>query len=154
MRLENYKYRGARACVLLHEKYMKEFLEVWKEAKAKGITTYVEGDDDYKSMETLLLHVLRAARGYMTWMCKMLELPDPDIRKVPDVEVIEEQADDYLSKLLAKWEKPLTNVTARQCYIPEFASMWRTKYCIDAMLEHAVSHPIKHTFQLKEWNGE
>ena len=49
MRLENYKYRGARACVLLHEKYMKEFLEVWKEAKAKGITTAEQFRDSVKT---------------------------------------------------------------------------------------------------------
>jgi hypothetical protein len=31
-----------------------------------------------------------------------------------------------------------------------FPSRWNVHYCIDAMLEHAVMHPIRHTFQLQE----
>jgi hypothetical protein len=27
---------------------------------------------------------------------------------------------------------------------------WRTRYCVDSMLEHAVIHPIRHAFQLNE----
>jgi hypothetical protein len=33
---------------------------------------------------------------------------------------------------------------------PEYPSRWQTRYCIDAMLEHAVMHPIRHAFQLEE----
>jgi hypothetical protein len=31
-----------------------------------------------------------------------------------------------------------------------YKSNWGTDYCIEAMLEHAVMHPIRHEFQLKE----
>ena len=37
---------------------------------------------------------------------------------------------------------------------PEYASEWQTRYCIDAMLEHAVMHPIRHRFQLDELLGD
>ena len=30
-----------------------------------------------------------------------------------------------------------------------YASAWGVDYCIDAMLEHAVMHPLRHTAQLK-----
>ena len=32
----------------------------------------------------------------------------------------------------------------------EYPSEWQTLYSIDSMLEHAVMHPIRHTFQLEE----
>ena len=31
----------------------------------------------------------------------------------------------------------------------EYPARWKTLYCVDAMLEHAVMHPIRHTFQLE-----
>jgi hypothetical protein len=36
--LENYEYRGARALVLLHERYLREYLAAWRRAKAAGVT--------------------------------------------------------------------------------------------------------------------
>jgi hypothetical protein len=37
-----------------------------------------------------------------------------------------------------------------QLETPEYRSRWQTLYSIDAMLEHAVMHPIRHAFQLEE----
>jgi hypothetical protein len=34
-----------------------------------------------------------------------------------------------------------------------YPSRWGTEYCIDAMLEHAVMHPIRHEFQLRNLMG-
>jgi len=34
-----------------------------------------------------------AARGYMTWMCEVLELPDPEIRIPPEPTALLEHAD-------------------------------------------------------------
>ena len=84
MELPEYKWRGARALVILQDKYLRQFIETWKEAKLKQVAMPVTDDHDYASMETLLRHVLRASRGYMTWMCQKLELPDPGIDKTPE----------------------------------------------------------------------
>lgn len=35
--LPNYQYRGARAMVLLHERYLREFVATWRKAKTAGI---------------------------------------------------------------------------------------------------------------------
>jgi uncharacterized damage-inducible protein DinB len=148
--LSNYTYRGARAMVLLHEDYMRQCLAVWKEAKAAKITLPETSDEDYQSLETLLRHILRAARGYMVWMCKQLELPDPEIKPSPDVDTIEAEAEAYLEHLLERWRLPLVTIDEEKFYRPEYASNWGTKYCLDAMLEHAVMHPIRHAFQLRE----
>lgn len=150
MKLSNYKYRGARACVILQERHLQQFIETWKEARGKSIKLPDVKDPDYASHETLLRHVLRASRGYITWICKVLELPDPEIQPTPEADVIEAESENYLNQLLVKWRMPLVNISEEDYHKPEYKSRWETKYCIDSMLEHAVMHPLRHTFQLKE----
>nr|MDA3860613.1 hypothetical protein [Melioribacteraceae bacterium] len=89
------------------------------------------------------------ARGYMVWMCNKLELPDPEIKPAPEAAKIENEADEYLISLLEKWRTPLSELTEEVFHTPTFKSNWNVDYCIDAMLEHAVMHPIRHEFQLK-----
>ncbi|MDH3197458.1 MAG: hypothetical protein OEO21_04380 [Candidatus Krumholzibacteria bacterium] len=147
--LTDYTYRGTRALVLLHERHMNEFLDTWKAAKRAGVALPKTDDPAYQSLDTLLRHVLSCARGYMTWTCKMLELPDPQIRPVPGLDEIAQRVDDYLEHLLAQWRTPLSAVTEKQLD-REYTARWGGTYCVDAMLEHAVMHPIRHRFQLEE----
>ncbi len=67
-----YKYGGAKALVALHEIHLRSFYETWKEAKQVGVKLPVTDDPYYKSLDTLLYHLLRSARGYMIWMCDKL----------------------------------------------------------------------------------
>jgi uncharacterized damage-inducible protein DinB len=147
--LPNYKFRGARAIVLVHERYMREFLEVWREAKARGVRLPKVDDPDYESLDHLLRHVLRAARGYMTWSCEKLNLPDPGIDPVPEVGEIEVRAEAYLNHVLEKWRTPLAGVEEKT-FDSTHKSRWGVDMTIESMLEHAVVHPLRHTFQLKE----
>lgn len=148
--IKKYKYNGARSMVLLHEQYLKSLLRTWKEAKRINLTLPVTEDEDYQSLDTLLQHILRSARGYMIWMCEKLNLPDPAINTVPDSQVIENEADKYLEHLLEKWRQPLAEISEEKFYSPTYFSRWGPEYCIDAMLEHAVMHPIRHEFQIKK----
>ncbi len=147
--LDHYRYRGARALVLMHERYLREFLVTWKQAKAANVVLPKTDDPDYLSLEFVLHHVLRAARGYMTWMCEKLGLPDPEIQPAPPPERAQAEADQYLEHVLERWREPLAGVDEAR-FEEAFPSRWKTVYCIDAMLEHAVCHPLRHTFQLRE----
>ena len=149
-KLGNYKYRGARALVLLHETNMRQCLETWKEAKAANVKLPETTDECYESLETLLHHILRAARGYMVWICKQLELPDPEIRAAPEVDRVEAEAGTYLEHVLERWPLPLADVPEEKFGPHSFISNWGEAFSIDSMLEHAVMHPIRHEFQLKE----
>jgi hypothetical protein len=86
----------------------------------------------------------------MIWMCEVLDLPDPGIRSAPDTAAIVLAAEDYMEHILEKWQTPLREVPDDRLEIPEYPSRWKTRYCIDSMLEHAVMHPIRHAFQLNE----
>jgi hypothetical protein len=129
---------------------MRQCLDVWKEAKAANVKLPETEDPSYASLEHLLYHILRAARGYMVWMCKQLELPDPEIEPAPDIATIEAEADSYLEHVLECWRLPLVNVPEEKFEPQTYVTGWGTPYCIDAMLEHAVMHPIRHEFQLRE----
>ncbi len=147
--LKKYKYNGARSLVILHEQHLRSCVHSWNEAKRLNIVLPETDDEDYKSLNTLLFHIFRAARGYMTWICEKLGLPDPEIKNPPELELIESEADDYLLHLLDKWKTPLSEIEEEKFHHPVYTSRWGVDYCIDAMLEHAVMHPIRHEFQLR-----
>ncbi len=148
--LPAYQYGAARTMVFLHGQYLQEFLVVWQQAKAANIVLPQTDDPSYGSMEMLLSHVLRAARSYMVWMCENLALPDPEIKAAPQLDVIEAEAENYLTHLIDQWGLPLVEVEEERFHKPEYPSNWETRYCVDAMLEHAVMHPILHRVQLQD----
>jgi hypothetical protein len=112
MQLENYRYRGARALVLLHEPHLREFVETWRRFQTSGLALPTTSDPAYRSNRHLLRHILEAARSYMVWMCEKLNLPDPEIRPAPSESAIEAQADEFLTHLLEKWRIPLAGIPA------------------------------------------
>lgn len=80
-------------------------------------------------------------------MCR-LGFSDPGIRPAPAAAEVEREADGYLEHILARWRLPLADVP-ETAFEPEvYRSNWGTLYCIDAMLEHAVMHPMRNRFQL------
>jgi len=147
--LQNYRYRGARALVLLHAQALRDFLPVWQRAKAAQVRLPSTQDPSYASLESLLKHSLKAARGYMTWLCEKLGLPDPGIDPEPEVSRVEQEAGSYMEHLLARWRLPLADVgEARFGAIHK--SRWGEDMSLEGMLEHAAMHPLRHRFQLEE----
>jgi len=136
--------------VLLHEEHLRRFVHVWRLAVARSVRLPPADDPAYVSLEALGRHVLSAAGSYMIWMCEALALPDPGISPAPDASAMVRDADDYTEHVLEQWRTPLREVANEDLETPEYPSRWKTRYCIDSMLEHAVMHPIRHAFQLDE----
>ena len=145
----DYKSRGARALVLLHEKHLRQCLEIWKQAKAANIKLPRTNDENYQALETLLRHILDAAGDYMVGICIDSELPDPEIKPAPSVDVIETEAESCLGHILARWRLSLADVADDKLEPPPKLYTLGMHYWIDAMLEHAVMHTVRHEFQLK-----
>lgn len=146
--LPRYKYNGARSLILLHEKHIRSFYVSWKKSKELNIKLPETTDTDYENLETLLFHILRSSKGYITWICDKLELGDPAINPLPPPENIAAGAEEYMNHLLKRWELPLVNIDESKFFGEVYKSNWGPSYCIEAMLEHAVMHPIRHEFQL------
>ena len=149
--LPPYRDRGARALVLLQDAALREFVATWREAKARNLSLPAVEDPDYQSLDALLRHLLRAARGYMVWMCEQLGLPDPGIEPVPDDVAADPEA--YMDHVLERWRTPLAGVEEKAFHEKLYRSRWGVEYCIDAMMEHAAIHPMRHTLQLRELMG-
>jgi uncharacterized damage-inducible protein DinB len=147
--LRNYRSRGARALVLLHEKAMRELLPVWRRALTSDIRLPATDDPSYASLDTLLHHALRASRGYMTWLCEKLALPDPGINDVPGPDRMAREAESYLEHLLARWRVPLADVEDSR-FEAIHKTRWGEDMSLGGMLEHAAMHPLRHRFQLEE----
>ncbi len=147
--LRNYRYRGARALVLLHEQSLQGLLPVWRRAKAAQVHLPVTQDPNYASLESLLQHALRAAGGYMTWLCEKLGLPDPGIDPAPEASRVQQEAERYIEHLLERWRLPLTDVEEAR-FGAIHKSRWGEDMSLEGMLEHAAMHPLRHRFQLEE----
>jgi hypothetical protein len=137
--------------VLLHEEHLRRFIQTWRLALEVPVSLPSTADPAYASLGALGRHVLSAAGGYLVWTCEMLKLPDPGVGPAPDAPAIVHAADGYLDHVLERWQaEPLREISDEQLETPEYPSRWGTRYSIDAMLEHAVMHPIRHAFQLDE----
>lgn len=145
-----YLYPAARSLVILHEQSLRKYFDTWKKAKSMSVKLPETDDPNYKSYNALLRHVLRWSREYMVWICEKLDLPDPEIKFPPDIEVIDSKAHDYLEHLYERWRLPLVKVPEEKFFKPTYISRWNVNYCIEAMLEHAVMHSVRHRFQLIE----
>ncbi len=147
----SYRSRAVRAMVLLHEEHLRRFVQKWRLAMAVPVNLPPTADPNYASLGALGRHVLSAAGGYLVWICEVLRLPDPGVRPAPDALAMGRDADEYLGHVLERWRaEALRDISDEQLETPEYQSRWRTRYCIDSMLEHAVMHPIRHAFQLDE----
>ncbi len=153
MSQESFQYGGARALVTLHERHLREFLEVWRQADDLGLELPASSDPNYSSREALLAHVLGCAAHYLVWMCEKVEMPAPEVEGHPDPDGLAAAADGVVDNVLSAWREPLKALTEQRAYAPAHSSRWGPPYCIDAMLEHAVMHPIRHTHQLRELMG-
>jgi hypothetical protein len=150
--LEGYRYRGARALVLLHERELRGFVATWRRAVAWGVRLPATDDPDCASANAMARHVLSAAGRYMIWLTQKLGLPDPGIAAAPPVEEIEAAADGYLEHVLERWREPLRDVPDER-FVESHVSNWGEDFTLESMLEHAVVHPMRHALQLEELMG-
>lgn len=150
-----FQSRGVLALVRLHEREMRSALDVWREARERGVVFAETDDPDYESLDHVMRHVLRAARGYLVWICEVLDRPAPGVPAAPEAEEVLGEADRYVGVVLAAWREHLA-------WMPDevagsantYDSRWRVPYTIEEMLEHAVVHPMRHRIQLEELLGK
>jgi hypothetical protein len=130
---------------------MDRLFVVWKKARRAGVKLPVTHDPAYQSLDLLMRHPLRACRGYLTWLCEVLHRPDPKVPDPPDADKVASDGAAYLELLRKAWEKHLAWMPNRTLDSLEvYKSRWGAPMTVEAMLEHAVAHPMRHRFQLEE----
>lgn len=149
--MEAWTWNGARVLSELHARRLREFVDLWKRARVRGLELPEASRADYGSWDGLLIHVLGSAGSYLVWVCEELDWPRPAFERDPEPAGFAARADAHLEAVLAAWDSRLRALTEQQADGPARLSRWGTPYCIDAMLEHAVMHPVRHGFQLEGW---
>jgi hypothetical protein len=150
MGVSEFRSRGVRSLVELHERELREFVAVWRRFAASGKPMpEAHGDADYESPEHLVTHVQRAARGYLLWIWEMLERPIEDLPLVRDPATILPRLDAFMEETLAGWRRHLAPLEQEQLAPKQYLSRWGEPHTIEQMLEHAVVHPMRHRIQLE-----
>ena len=146
-----FKSRGVRALVQLQMREMEQLFAVWKKAKRLGVRLPATRDPAYRSLDLLMRHPLRSCRGYLTWLCEVLGRPDPNVPDPPEAENVATLGAGYLSMLAKAWEKHVAWMPGKVLdSFTVYTSRWGAPMTVEAMLEHAVAHPMRHRFQLEE----
>lgn len=146
-----FKSRGVRALVQLQMDEMNRLFLVWKKAKRVGVKLPATRDPAYGSLELLMRHPLRSCRGYLTWLCEVLNRPDPGIPDPPPPERVAAEGAAYLKVLAKAWERHMAWMPGKVLdSFSVYHSRWGAPMTVEAMFEHAVAHPMRHRFQLEE----
>ena len=146
-----FKSRGVRALVMLQMHEMDELFVVWRKAKRLGVRLPKTRDPAYESIDLLMRHPLRSCRGYLTWLCEVLGRPEPQVPDPPEPAKVAAQGAAYLKVLAKAWEKHMAWMPGKVLdSFTVYTSRWGCPMTVEAMLEHAVAHPMRHRFQLEE----
>ncbi len=146
-----FQSRGVRACVNLQMQEMRRLFAVWRKAKRVGVKLPATRDPAYANLDALMRHPLRSCRGYLTWLCEVLGRPEPRIPDPPDAADVAREGAAYLDVLERAWERHAGWMTNRVLDSPKVhTSRWGAPLTVEAMLEHAIAHPMRHRFQLEE----
>jgi uncharacterized damage-inducible protein DinB len=149
--MSDFKSRAVRSLVELHEVEMRKFFETWDRFVASGAPMPdARGDADYQSRDHLIGHVCRAARGYLTWIGEQLGRAVTDVDPETDALKIAPRAKEFMAAVLAAWRRHLPAVVDAELEPQVYKSRWGVPFSIEAMLEHAVVHPMRHRFQLEK----
>ena len=146
-----FKSRGVRALALIQMDEMRKLWVIWRKAKRLGVKLPVTRDPNYQNHDMLMRHGLRACRGYLTWLCEVLRRPDPRVPDPPEPEQIATRGAAYLDVLERACKAHMTWMPDRVLASKKVhTSRWGAPMTVEAMLEHAVAHPMRHRFQLEE----
>jgi hypothetical protein len=148
--MTEFRSRGVKSLVELHEIELRNFVATWKRFKASGLPMpEARGDADYESPERLVAHVQGSARSYLLWIFEVLEQPIADLELIRDPAIIVPQLDTFMAETLAAWDQNLVRLESEQLAPTQYASRWGEPFDIEQMLEHAVVHPMRHRIQLE-----
>ncbi len=144
-----FRSNAVRNCVELHEIEINRFYEVWQKFRASGMLLPETSDPSYKSPDHLGGHVLRAARGYLTWIGECVKRPVTDLDPETDLGRIAHKGPPLVDEVLAAWRRHLSKLEDTELVPATYKSRWGEDYNIEQMLEHAVVHPMRHRIQLE-----
>ncbi len=150
---EGFQSRFLRSLCELHERELRSFLETFERFEQSGAAMpRSESDPDYDDPRRVMAHVLRAARGYLTWVTERAGRPITDMDTETDAMKIADRSHEFMEHVLDGWRRHLAGFQDSDFLMEDVhESNWGEKFNLEQMLEHAVVHPMSHRIQLERW---
>ncbi|HYX71302.1 MAG TPA: DinB family protein [Nitrososphaera sp.] len=112
-------------------------------------------DEDCRSVQTIMSHVVRAAYGYADYIREQLSIastrPQPKLlSRQESLEQLEAALQYTIQTLEGRWE-----MSAEEIAGIVINSRWGAVYDVDGLLEHAIVHILRHRRQVEKfiWQG-
>lgn len=113
-------------------------------------------DEDCRSAQTIMSHVVRAGYGYADYIREQLSLAStrPQPKLLSQKESLEqlEAALQYTTQTLeGRWEMSAEEISSIVIH-----SRWGAVYDVEGLLEHAIVHLLRHRRQMEKfiWQGK
>jgi len=130
---------------------LKKTLESVDEQTYSEIADAETKNEDCRSIETIMNHIVRAGHWYIKYIRESLSMVSSSVenKKFPKDEIPGE-LDKVLAETVAifggKWDE--INEKMMSVYID---SGWGVRYNIDQMMEHAIVHILRHRRQIEKF---
>ena len=111
-------------------------------------------DEDCRSIQTIMRHVVRAGYGYASYIRDAygMEATRPEIplpTRLESLQGVQDMLAYTVATLEGKWELSDKEITAIQ-----MRSRWGPVYDLEQLLEHAIVHILRHRRQIERFLTE
>jgi uncharacterized damage-inducible protein DinB len=113
-------------------------------------------DEDCRSVQTIMSHVVRAGYGYADYIREQLSIastrPQPKLlSRQESLEQLEAAIRYTIETLEGRWE-----ISAEEISSIIIKSRWGAVYDAEGLLEHAIVHILRHRRQIEKfiWQGK
>ncbi len=109
-------------------------------------------DENCRSVETILNHVIGAGYGYSNYIRKIIEM---DITQSNQIQVsnIVDVSDELLGmfKYMLETVEDKYSIPEKDFLLKDVEVRWNQDYDVDQLLEHAIVHILRHRRQLERF---
>ena len=130
---------------------LKEVLENVSEENYTDIADAETQNEDCRSIETIMNHVIRAGRWYVKYIRESLSMETSPVEnnKFAKNEIAAE-LDKVIAETVAIFDGNWDEINEKMTSVYIDAG-WGVRYNIDQMMEHAVVHVLRHRRQIEKF---
>ncbi|HEY7162708.1 MAG TPA: DinB family protein [Acidobacteriota bacterium] len=129
---------------------LKMFIEKIPPAEFVRIIDKETSDEDCRSAQTIISHVVRAGYGYADYIRHLFSISSARpanqlLKQSESIKELESMIEYTVDTLDGKWEMP-DDVIVRTT----IQSLWGVTYDVEQLLEHAIVHILRHRRQIEK----
>ena len=151
---KNYRKGAVGALMDEYERASAELKTILNKISAEDFVKIVDPDtkdEDCRSVQTIMTHVVRAGYGYSNYLRKEFGInSDNPVYQINDADEAISHFDGMLEytvqTLEGKWEMPEEEITNIK-----IVTRWGTTLHMETLLEHAIVHILRHRRQIERF---